>query len=115
MSYANNVVEHFFVLEVGGEVQACGGYYVSDKNTEANLVWGMVQQSKHGNGYGTALLKFRLMHIQKNFPKHSVILDTSQHTHHFFEKLGFVCWQITEHAYGEGLHRYDMRLPSDHL
>ena len=48
-----------------------------------------------------------------NYPEIEIHLDTSQHTHRFFEKFGFITEQITTNGYGEGLDKYDMTLNKD--
>lgn len=107
-SYESNKAEHFYVLEDGGEVMGCGGFYIPEARPVANMVWGMVHGAYHKHGYGRALFIYRVQQVATLYPDAAIILDTSQHTYGFFEKLGFEVTQITLNAYGEGLHRYDM-------
>ena len=101
---------HYFVLE-NPTIIGCGGYGVSD--ITAYLAWGMVHHTQHGTGAGKRLLLERLNLITTHPEVKDIILDTSQHTFGFFEKLGFVTTKITEHSYSENLHRYDMKLSLD--
>ncbi|MEZ4737035.1 MAG: hypothetical protein R3E79_58900 [Caldilineaceae bacterium] len=39
------------------------------------------------------------------------MLNTSQHSYGFFEKVGFVVESIVENGFAEGLHEYKMVLP----
>ncbi len=100
--------EHYFVLEKNNQLLGCGGYGILDK--QGYLAWGMVHASQHGTGLGKRLLLERLSLISQHEPVTSIVLDTSQHTFGFFEKLGFVTKNITNDGYAPGLHRYDMEL-----
>jgi ribosomal protein S18 acetylase RimI-like enzyme len=101
--------ESYFVLECE-KILGCGGYGVAGDT--GFLAWGMVERSQHGAGLGKRLLLERLSLMTQHDVK-SILLDTSQHTFGFFEKLGFMTINITEHGYGENLHRYDMKLGLD--
>jgi ribosomal protein S18 acetylase RimI-like enzyme len=110
----SNYLEHpdfYFVLEQDAHLLGCGGYGVSE-NT-GYLAWGMVDRSQHGTGLGKRLLLERLHLITQHEEISSILLDTSQNTFGFFEKLGFVTQKITEDGYSAGLHRYDMTLTLD--
>jgi N-acetylglutamate synthase-like GNAT family acetyltransferase len=98
----------YFVLEKEGNIVGCGGYAL--ENTRGYLTWGMVDHSQHGIGAGKRLLLERLKLITEHSEVKDIVLDTSQHTFGFFRKLGFVTTKITEHGYGEHLHRYDIKL-----
>ena len=92
---------------------ACGGYGLNETKTKAGLCWGLVHRKFHKQGYGSRSSKYRLNHIMINYPEIEIHLDTSQHTHQFFEKFGFITEQITKNGYGEGLDKYDMTLNKD--
>ena len=109
LAYRNTSADHFFVLEEGGKVLGCGGYYIVKDEPIANLVWGMIHAQHHKKGYGTQLYQYGLQHIHQNYPTHQLIMDTSQHTYGFYEKMGVKVSAITKDSYGEGLDRYDMK------
>jgi ribosomal protein S18 acetylase RimI-like enzyme len=100
--------DFYFVLEQGFLLLGCGGYGIS--HGQGYLAWGMVDRSQHGTGLGKRLLLERLDLICNHSDVSSIVLDTSQYTFGFFEKLGFVTQKITLDGYGAGLHRYDMKL-----
>ena len=106
--YGNSEQNVFFVGMLENKVIACGGFYVVRSKPEVRLAWGMVHRTFHRKGYGRNLLNYRLDHIRKNFPEHSILLDTSQHTMDFFQKQGFALLKETKDGYGPGLHRMDM-------
>lgn len=106
--YKTSVADFFYVLENDKQIIACGGFYIVKDKLNANMVWGMVDKRYHRQGFGRELFQYRVAQIQKLFPKHSIVLDTSQHTYNFFTRLGFSVTKITQDAYGHGLDRYDM-------
>lgn len=110
ITYQTSSADYFYVLEADAEVMACGGFYIVKDQTKANMVWGMVKQSQHNKGVGSLLLQHRINQISLLYPKHSIVLDTSQHTYLFFEKFGFKTHHISKDEYGPGLDRYDMVL-----
>lgn len=101
----------YYVVETEGQIAACAGFYFPDNQPGiAGLVWGMVAREFHRNGIGKQLLTFRLNKIQELRPGSSVILDTTQLSFPFFEKLGFRITEVTKDFYAPGLDRYDMIL-----
>jgi len=108
IKYKTSAADHFYVFEHEGAVVACGGFYIVKDKPVANMVWGMVHNSYHKQGFGRQLFLHRVEQVALLYPAHAVLLDTSQHTYPFFERLGFVVTKITKDGYGVGLDRYDM-------
>ncbi|WP_375244268.1 GNAT family N-acetyltransferase [Sphingomonas parapaucimobilis] len=75
----------------------------------AHFCWGMVDRTLYRQGIGTALVRARL-----DKATHAgvceVLLDTSQHSGAFYERLGFRERSVTADGYGPGLDRCDMVL-----
>lgn len=105
-----NSVEHYYVVEENGSVTGCGGFSVNLQKREAFMAWGFITNTLHKKGLGKALFLYRLEKIREICPACTVILDTTQHSYPFFEKLGFHTVRITKDSYGPGLDRYDMML-----
>jgi N-acetylglutamate synthase-like GNAT family acetyltransferase len=103
----------FFVLEEDGKVIGCGGYFVSEQKRTAGLCWGMVAGEYHKRGYGKYLLLKRLDEICHDPHVERILMDTSQHSRGFFEKLGFVVYKVEENGYTAGLHRHELELTLD--
>lgn len=102
---------YYYVVEIENQIAACAGFYFPDNESNtAGLVWGMVARQFHRKGIGKQLLTFRLNKIRELRPGASVILDTTQLSFPFFEKLGFRVTQVTPDFYAPGLDRYDMVL-----
>ena len=108
--YPENTIETYFLLEKDGIPIGCGGYYIDSTNPKAGFAWVMVHQHYHKKGLGRMLTEYRIEEIKRIYPHHTIHLDTSQYTYTFFEKFGFQVNKITENAYADGLHRYDMTL-----
>lgn len=100
----------YLVVEDGTSVVACGGLELDIPSRTAGLVWGMVVGQKHGKGIGRILTEKRLETARQRTEVSRVVIDTSQHSKGFYERLGFVVTGITENGYGPGLDQYDMAL-----
>ena len=103
----------YFVIQDGDEILGCGGHSINEAKQKVGMAWGMIHSEQHKRGLGRYLLLYRLKTICKIMKSGQIILDTSQHSYPFFEKLGFLVDKITENTYGDGLHQYDMTLELD--
>lgn len=92
------------------EVKACGGYFHNEEKDRYGLSWGMVHQNYHRQGIGQAFTRYRIMALQKAYPDRCYMLETSQHTYTFYEKMGYKVVDIKENGFGEDLHSYYMEL-----
>ena len=70
----------------------------------------MVHPTLHRQGLGTALLLARLQALRLRPDVKQVVLDTSQHTHAFCARFGFVVKQVVAEGYGAGSDRWYMAL-----
>ena len=102
----------YFVIAHNETIIGCGGIALEKTKLQVVFTWGLVHKDYQKKGYGKALAKFRLGLIEREYPNMDIVLDTSQHTYLFFEKLGFVTQSVTPDFYAKGLDRYDMRRPA---
>lgn len=101
----------YVVVEDGArEIVACGGYALEPGTATVSLCWGMVRRDRHRTGLGRLLLDARLDRIRSDALIGAVKLDTTQHSHRFFERWGFRTQRVLLDGYGPGMDRYDMRL-----
>ena len=100
----------YFVCFQEKQIVACGGYFYDDDRQKSGLSWGMVNSELHGTGIGTQLTAFRVQKMKATFPDSIYMIDTSQHTAPFYEKMGFVTKEITPNGFGEGLDKYYMEI-----
>ncbi|MBF25934.1 MAG: hypothetical protein CMP49_05415 [Flavobacteriales bacterium] len=100
--------EYFVVLNNSNNIVGSGGYSYDNTTKTIDLTWGMIDFNFHNKGFGTALLNYRILQIELNFPKRDIRLNTTQKTFKFYEKFGFKIEKFTKDYYTEGLDRYDM-------
>jgi ribosomal-protein-alanine N-acetyltransferase len=112
LAYPENLAEPYFVVEDNRQVIACGGFCAHRRQLVVGLAWGMVRHDLHRQGIGRTLLEHRLQLAHTHYPAYAVVLDTSQHSYPFFERLGFRVMRIIPDGYGPGLDRYDMLRPA---
>lgn len=68
------------------------------------------RQGLSWTGTGTSLTLARL-ELARAIPDIAeLIMDTSQHTHGFYEKFGFTVTKVTPDGFAPGLDRWDMTL-----
>lgn len=100
--------KEYFVAEKEGRILACGGVFLDDRFDKAGLSWGMVDSNFHGQGIGREFTLFRVEKMKELFPTHGAMLETSQFTFEFYEKLGFVTKRVTVNGFGGGFDKYFM-------
>ena len=110
LNEVNDTDRPHLVLTRAEQVVACGGLIINPDSGEARLSWGMAQNALHGTGLGTKLTEARLA-IARNHPGITEIgLSTSQHTHGFYERFGFVATRVMPDGLAPGLDQWDMTL-----
>jgi ribosomal protein S18 acetylase RimI-like enzyme len=101
----------YFVVETThGELVACGGYAVVLEHGRADLCWGMVSRTHHGQGVGRFLTALRLEAATADARVRAVVLNTSHLTRGFYERLGFTVERVAVDGIAPGVDRCDMRL-----
>lgn len=101
---------YYFVLLLDCAIIGCGGFAHDVAKNESTFSWGMVHRAYHKKGFGKLLFDYRLAKMKAHYPTAAILLDTTQHSYTFFQKYGFVTEKYTKEGYGEGMHRYDMKL-----
>ena len=82
------LTENFYVVAEGVTIVSCGGFEMTAPH-QMDLNWGMVHRDFHRQGYGSALLRYRLERIRELLGEVTIRVETSQHSQGFFEKHGF--------------------------
>lgn len=100
----------YFVIEEARTIVGCGGYGVRTGSDHADLCWGMIDQSRHGQRLGEFLLLLRLNEIIQDPAIKAVRLGTSQLTDGFFQRYGFAVCDRKANAIAEGLDEVEMLL-----
>lgn len=104
----NVYAEEYFVVEQNSKIIACGGIFLDDRYNRSGLSWGMVHFDYHGEGVGRKFTQFRIDKMMERFPDVGGMVETSQHTFKFYEKMGFKVVKITPDGFGAGLDKYYM-------
>ncbi|HTE27407.1 GNAT family N-acetyltransferase [Flavitalea sp.] len=102
----------YYVILSHDQVVGCGGFAIDKEKKQVVFAWGLVHNRHHKKGFGKALSLYRINIIEGEYPDFDIVLDTTQHTYGFFERLGFRTELITPDFYAKGLDRYDMRRPA---
>ena len=106
--YLDEEIEDYFVVISDGEIVGAGGInYLWEQNI-ARISWDMIHPDKQGQGIGSLLTKHRLSHISKNEKISLVEVRTSQHTHLFYEKMGFELKTTEKDYWAPGFDLYAM-------
>jgi GNAT superfamily N-acetyltransferase len=100
-----------FVVTVGAQVAAFGGYEIWDHYNKALLYWGMADRRYHGAGLGRLLLLARLLHVAEHAepPTRYVTVDTSPMVAPFFLACGFERTAIWPQGYRSGMEMHELR------
>ena len=106
--YLHKETEDYFVVKIDGEVVGAGGINYLWKQKIARISWDMIHPDKQGQGIGSFLTKHRLAQISKNEKISTVEVRTSQHTHLFYEKMGFILKTTEKDYWAPGFDLYAM-------
>lgn len=97
------------LVECDQQIIACGGLSIRADGV-AGFCWGMVERSRHRQGFGTQLSLARLQQARQNANVIRVELSTSQHTRAFYQRLGFQVTRVVSNGHGPGLDAVEMTL-----
>ncbi|MBB4801735.1 GNAT family N-acetyltransferase [Flavobacterium aquidurense] len=107
--YLDQVTDgYYFVVKEENQIIACGGIFFDKSTDSGGLSWGMVHKKYHGKGIGLSFSNYRIKELQRKFPNKSYIIETSQHTAKFYEKIGFKLNNIVPNGFGDGIDKYTM-------
>lgn len=112
IDYLNHHLEQYYVLEVEGIIQACGGINLGKDGITAVISWDVVARQSQGKGYGRALTTFRIERMKEMEGISRVSVRTSQLVYQFYEKFGLQLREVVKDYWSEGfdLYRLDCRL-----
>ncbi|RPI16907.1 MAG: N-acetyltransferase [Ignavibacteriae bacterium] len=108
--YLDNLPGEYYVIEFAGSIIGCGGITEKANSNEVHLSWGMLHPEYHKKGIGKKFAEFRIDKIKQNFPGSICVVETTQKTFKFFEKLGFKLTHTQSNHFAEGLDLYRMEM-----
>lgn len=103
VSYLDNEIEDYFVVEQNEEIVGCGGVNYAENRSVGIISWGMIRPELHGNRIGTVLLQYRLDFLKNTENVKRITVRTSQLTYRFYEKNGFRLVDTKKDFWADGL------------
>jgi N-acetylglutamate synthase-like GNAT family acetyltransferase len=105
----------YYLIFKDDAIVGCGGIALNQPTKYTNephviMTWGMVDNNRHKEGFGKALLLYRIEKAREIFPGVKIALGTTQHTFEFFEKYGFKTVFYEKDHWAKGLDLYQMEL-----
>ena len=104
--YLDNYAQNYFVVEVDGVIEACGGFNLSDDGEIGKISWDIVNPQCQGKGIGTALTQYRIDKLKNMEGIKIISARTSQHVFKFYEKFGLELREIIKDYWAEGFDLY---------
>lgn len=108
--YLENFVENHYLIEIEGEILACGGFNFSEDLSFGKISWDIVHPDFQGKGLGGKLLAYRIAKLKEYESVKMISVRTSQLAFHFYEKFGFELKEIAKDYWAEGFDMYRMEL-----
>ncbi|WGQ08773.1 GNAT family N-acetyltransferase [Pedobacter gandavensis] len=111
IDYLDHFADHYYVLEIDGEILGCGGFNLSEDEETGKISWDMFHPNSQGKGLGTALTKFRIEKIKEIDSVKILSVRTSQMAYKFYEKFGLELREVVKDYWEVGFDLY--RLDQD--
>ena len=89
-SYLDHEVELYYVVTFENRIVGCGGINFETDKSIGIISWDIIHPDYQGKALGSLLLKHRLSVLKTLDTKSKIIVRTSQLTHLFYQKHGFV-------------------------
>lgn len=105
----------YWVVFNNEQIVGCGGIGINEPTRYTNephviMCWGMVHQDFHKQGFGKALLEYRIEQSRLIFPGIKIALGTTQHSFPFFGKYGFKTVYYEKDHWAKDMDLYQMEL-----
>jgi ribosomal protein S18 acetylase RimI-like enzyme len=108
--YLERHADTYFVIEEGGQIVGAGGYHFPDAST-GRLSWDFLDPAHRGRGLGRLLVEHCLEEMKKGRRPKTIVVETSQHGHRFYEKFGLTTEKVQKDYWGPGLDLFLMSMP----
>ena len=104
----------YFCIEQDDRIVGCGGF-ARESRGQARFTWGMVDQTRHGDGLGRLLTEHRLQEIVRTGDYKEADLSTTPRIAPFFAKFGFVETGYEKDGFAPGMDKVLMvKILSEH-
>jgi len=106
--YLDNEIDSYFVVEYGTIIIGCGGFNFSENKTIGKISWDIFHPDFQNKGFGSLLLKHRLMKLKEFENIRTISVRTSQFAYKFYEKYDFKLIEKIENYWAHGFDLYSM-------
>ncbi|WP_428664574.1 GNAT family N-acetyltransferase [Runella sp.] len=89
LEYLDIFGDDYVVAMVDRQIVGGGGYWIQSSTHQGGLSWAFLHPDFQGTGVGKALAIYRIDQIKASGEAKSILVETSQHSFGFYEKLGF--------------------------
>ncbi|NBB23221.1 GNAT family N-acetyltransferase [Runella sp. CRIBMP] len=89
LEYLDIFGDDYVVAVVDGRIVGGGGYWIRSSDHQGGLSWAFLRPDFQGTGVGKALAVYRIDLIKASGGAKMILVETSQHSFGFYEKLGF--------------------------
>jgi len=89
LEYLDIFGDDYVVAVVDGRIVGGGGYWIRTSDHQGGLSWAFLHPDFQGTGVGKALAVYRIEQIKASGGAKMILVETSQHSFGFYEKLGF--------------------------
>lgn len=89
LEYLDIFGDDYVVALADGQIVGGGGYWIRSSDHQGGLSWAFLHPNAQGTGVGKALALYRIDQIKASGEAKTILVETSQHSFGFYEKLGF--------------------------
>ncbi len=89
LEYLDLFGDDYVVATVDRQIVGGGGYWIRSSDKQGGLSWAFLHPEHQGSGVGKALAVYRIDQIKASGEAKTILVETSQHSFGFYEKLGF--------------------------
>jgi len=89
LEYLDIFGDDYVVAVADRRVVGGGGYWVRSFDQQGGLSWAFLHPDFQGTGIGKELALYRIEKIRASGLAQTILVETSQHSFGFYEKLGF--------------------------
>ena len=108
--YLDQHVESYYVVEEDGMIIGSGGINYFPDERVARISWDIIHPEFQGKGIGRKLTQYRIDQIKQQPGYNKIVVRTTQHVYHFYQKLGFVLAKVEKDFWAKGFDLYQMTI-----
>lgn len=110
LEYLDIFGDDYVVAVVNKRVVGGGGYWIRSSDQQGGLSWAFLRPDYQGTGVGKELAQYRIDKIRETGLAKTIMVETSQHSFGFYEKLGFKLLNKQSDYWSKGIDLYSALL-----